>query len=75
MPQVSPLMFDTRNWPNVRDPNNITEADHAAHRSPKGIPYPQDLGMSAKAHKGLMKLAKFAKHPVKAHTPKKKKVV
>ncbi|HEX4647172.1 MAG TPA: hypothetical protein VH598_16330 [Verrucomicrobiae bacterium] len=48
------------NWPAIPNYREFTAADHAAHTSPKGIPYPETLmgTESVKATKGLMKLAR-----------------
>lgn len=53
-------VVDTRGWPWIGNPSNITPADHAAHTTPKGIAYPEDLGLTSKHHKPLLKLAKNA---------------
>lgn len=72
MPQNLPT-FDTRGWPNIKDPSNITEADHAAHRTPRGVTLtPQDMGMQPKAQKLLFKAVKH--HFRRPNAPKKRKV-
>jgi hypothetical protein len=44
-------------WPGIRDPSNITAADHLAHTTPRGTLSPEDLGLKGKKHKGqLMKV-------------------
>ena len=48
-------------WPNLPNHFAFSEADHAAHTSPKGVAYPETLypGLmdSRKSAKGLMKFA------------------
>lgn len=62
-------------WPNLPSYRTFTEADHAAHRSPKGVAYPQTLMPdgnvdSRKAAKGLMKAA-HKKHLKLTSAPKR----
>jgi hypothetical protein len=58
-------------WPNLPSYHSFTAEDHAAHTSPKGIPYPENLvlGLDArKSAKGLMKAA--SKPHLKLSQPK-----
>lgn len=53
-------------WPNITNPLHITEADHAAHRSPVGVPYPQDLVPGMDGRKAVGQLMKAARKPALA---------
>lgn len=50
-------------WPNLPNYAEFSEADHAAHRSPKGIAYPTDLIPGADARKHARQLMKVARKP------------
>lgn len=57
-------------WPNIRNPLQISEADHAAHTSPRGgIPHPHHLGMDDR--KAASKLLKGIKKSPKLKRKKK----
>lgn len=67
MPTDAPLPnYGNSSWPNVSNPLAPTKADHAAHTSPKGIPYPGDLGMTRKQTAMLLKAPKI----LKSHKPR-----
>lgn len=60
-------------WPALPNYRTFSQADHAAHRSPKGVAYPETLMPSSnvdsrKAAKGLMKAA-HKKHLKMTKTP------
>lgn len=68
-------MAPDANWPAIKNPLEISEADHAAHRSPKGVPWPHDLAPGLKPDKHGRLLLKIAMktHPrVKGARRKKK---
>lgn len=50
-------------WPALPSYRQFTAADHAAHTSPKGIPYPGDLVPGAQAHKMAKLALKFVHKP------------
>lgn len=56
-------MTPNLSWPGIPDPLNITPQDHAAHMERHGIPYPEDLGLNSKKHKGA--LMKALRKPMK----------
>jgi hypothetical protein len=57
-------MCPDANWPGIPNPLNITAADHANHRSPRGVPLPQDLlPNDPKAHKQSGLILKAARKP------------
>jgi len=61
-------------WPNLPDYRNFSEADHAAHRSPRGVAYPENLGMTRKASKTLLKGSKVGQPKLQRNrSPKRKK--
>lgn len=63
-------------WPRISNPLAPTPDDHAAHTSPKGIPHPEDLGMTRKHAKMLLKaprLGKMTAHKAKPMKAKRKK--
>lgn len=53
--------YGNASWPNVSNPLAPTAADHAAHTTRKGIPYPGDLGMTRKQTSMLLKAPKIMK--------------
>lgn len=57
-------------WPNVADPLNITEADHVAHTTRRGVHYPEDAGLDP--HKLGKQLLKFVNKRHSRPTRKKK---
>ena len=66
------------NWPALPNYAEFTPADHAAHRSPRGIPYPADMpGMKKDAVKATKQLFKITKPHLKFNRlktkPRKKK--
>lgn len=71
--QIDRIPGDTRGWPWIADPNNVTPEDHAAHTTPKGIPYPETLGMKSKAHKDLFKGVKATHPKLTKRAPKMRK--
>ncbi len=50
-------------WPNLPAYGPFTKADHAAHTSPKGIPYPGDLVPGTHSHKMAKLAMKFTHKP------------
>lgn len=55
----------TPDWPNLPSYHTFTPADHAAHRSPKGIARPADLISDYDVRKNKMgkQLVKVARKP------------
>lgn len=45
-------------WPALPGHTYFTDAEQAAHRSPKGTPYPEDLLMPGDAKKAMLKFAR-----------------
>lgn len=50
-------------WPALPSYHTFTPADHAAHTSPKGIPYPDSLMNGVDARKAAKQLMKFSHKP------------
>jgi len=51
-------------WPNLPGyKTQFTADEHAAHTSPKGIPYPDDLAPKTDSRKAAKALMKFAHKP------------
>jgi hypothetical protein len=65
-------------WPNLPAHGQFTAADHAAHTTPKGIAYPEDLIPGAKSHKFAKSILKVVrkphlKTPTRRSSPRRKK--
>jgi hypothetical protein len=63
-------------WPNLPSYREFSAADHAAHTSPRGTPYPEDLitGLhNRKAAKELLKVASKPHLKLKRGTGRRKK--
>lgn len=58
-------------WPNLPAYGPFTQADHAAHTSPKGVPYPADLVPGTHSHKMAKLAMKFAHKPHLKFTTKR----
>lgn len=50
-------------WPNLPAHGQFTAADHAAHTTPRGIAYPEDLIPGTKSHKMAKSILKVARKP------------
>jgi hypothetical protein len=51
------------NWPALPSYRTFTAADHAAHTSPKGVPYPETLMNGVDSRKAAKQIMKFAHKP------------
>jgi hypothetical protein len=50
-------------WPALPSYRTFTPADHAAHTSPKGMPYPETLMPGSDSRKAAKQIMKFAHKP------------
>lgn len=63
------------NWPNLPGYRAFTAEDHAAHTSPKGVPYPEHVAPGTESHKMAKLAMKFAGKPhLKMKTPTRRTV-
>ena len=56
-------MTPDSNWPALPSYRTFTAADHAAHTSPKGVPYPETLMTGTDSRKAAKQIMKFAHKP------------